>query len=145
MKKIWTVRSAERFSRIRLSKTFFMGDFLYSEIASIEGMTNLPSDPALAIAAGRRLCEKLLEPLEDTFGRIAVRFVVPSLVDHMAMKGLRWESLAWWIDDHLPYSELQFFPQLAAFNIGWHEHPKKTIYSCGAPRGFSDQARFCKP
>ena len=25
------------------------------------------------------------------------------------------------IHDHLPYSELQFFPELAAFNIGWHD------------------------
>lgn len=27
-------------------------------------------------------------------------------------------------------------PQLGAFNIGWHEKPKRTIYSFVAPRGF---------
>ena len=43
--------------------------------------------------------------------------------------------MAWWIHDHLPYSELQFFPKLAAFNIGWHEQPKRRIYSFIAPRG----------
>ena len=43
--------------------------------------------------------------------------------------------MAWWIHDHLPYSELQFFPKLAAFNIGWHERPKKHISSFAKPRG----------
>ncbi len=50
-----------------------MRDFLHSEIASIEGMANLPDDPELALAAGRGLCEHLLEPLQATFGRVAVR------------------------------------------------------------------------
>jgi hypothetical protein len=68
-----TIRAAEAFSRVRLSRTFLMRDFLYSEIAAIEGMTNLPDDLDLAIAAGRGLCENLLEPLQATFGRIAIR------------------------------------------------------------------------
>jgi hypothetical protein len=46
---------------------------LFSEIAAIEGLSNLPDDPELAIAAGRGLCENLLEPLQATFGRIAIR------------------------------------------------------------------------
>ncbi|UFP96465.1 hypothetical protein [Gloeobacter morelensis] len=37
--------------------------------------------------------------------------------------------LAWWIHDHLGYSELVFFPKYCAFNIGWHEAPKQTIKS----------------
>jgi hypothetical protein len=57
----------------RLSQSFFMRDFLFSEIAAIEGLSNLPDDPELAIAAGRGLCENLLEPLQATFGRIAIR------------------------------------------------------------------------
>src|ERR1700757_4467043 len=73
MKKPQTVRSAEAFGRVRLSATFFMRDFLYSEIANIHGFTNLPDDPDLAIAAGRCLCEHLLEPLQATFGRLAIR------------------------------------------------------------------------
>jgi hypothetical protein len=34
---------------------------------------NIPDDPDLAIEAGRRLCSDLLEPLNATFGRIAIR------------------------------------------------------------------------
>jgi hypothetical protein len=52
VKQKWTVRSAETFGRVRLSKSFFMREFLYSEIAVIQGMLNLPDDPDLAIAAG---------------------------------------------------------------------------------------------
>ena len=58
---------------MRLSKSFFMRDFLFSDIASVHGLNNVPDDPALAIAAGTRLCEELLEPLQDRFGRVAVR------------------------------------------------------------------------
>jgi hypothetical protein len=61
-----TVRSAEALGRVRLSRSFFMRDFLYSEIANVHRMTNLPDDPDFAIAAGRRLCEDLLEPLQAT-------------------------------------------------------------------------------
>jgi hypothetical protein len=43
--------------------------------------------------------------------------------------------MAWWIHDNLPYSELQFFPKLAAFNIGWHEQPRRRITSFATPRG----------
>jgi hypothetical protein len=67
------VRAAEEFSRTRLSKSFFMRDFLFSEIAAIERFANLPDDPKLAIAAGGALCENLLEPLQATFGRLAIR------------------------------------------------------------------------
>lgn len=179
MPKIWTVRSAENFGRVRLSRSFFMRDFLHSEIASIEGMQNLPDDPALAVLAGRGLCENLLEPLQATFGRLAIRsayrspqvnafgclhrlscasneknlarhtwdrrdkkgmgalttVVVPWFVDKMAT-GTHWQAMAWWIHDKLPYSELQFFPRLGAFNIGWHEVPRRTIYSYIEPRGY---------
>lgn len=174
-----SVRGAEDFGRIRLSRHFFMRDFLYSEIANMQGMTNLPAQPDLAIAAGRALCEQLLEPLQATFGRIAIRsgyrtpevngygnlhglscasnrrdrarhiwderdgegmmgamvtIVMPWLVDRLG-NGTTWQSMAWWIHDHLPYSELQFFPKLTAFNIAWREVPRRTIYSFVPPRG----------
>jgi len=179
MRSPQTVRSAETFSRTRLSRTFFMRDFLFSEIAAIEGMRNLPDHPELAIEAGRRLCAELLEPLQATFGRIAIRsayrspevngfgnahnlscasnerdrarhiwdqrdssghlgamttIVIPWLIDRLGA-GIGWQSIAWWIHDHLPYSELQFFPKLCAFNIAWHEVPKRTISSFIEPRG----------
>jgi hypothetical protein len=162
-----------------------MRDFLHSEIAAINGMANLPDDPELAIAAGRNLCETLLEPLQATFGRLAIRsayrspqvngfgclhrlscasnhknrarhiwdqrddrgmgavtsVVIPWFVDHLKT-GATWQSMAWWIHDHLPYSELQFFPKLGAFNIGWHEVPKRTIYSFIPPRGYLTKPGF---
>lgn len=68
-----TVAALTEFGRTRLSKSFFMRDFLFSDIAALHGFANLPDDPDLAIAAGTRLCEDLLEPLQDAFGRIAIR------------------------------------------------------------------------
>lgn len=69
----WTMPALEEFGRVKLSKSFFMRDFLFSEVASLHGLLNAPDDPDLAIAAGTRLCEELLEPLQDKFGRIAIR------------------------------------------------------------------------
>ena len=66
---------------------------------------------------------------------------VPWLVDRM-QTGTSWLAMAWWIHDHLPYSELQFFPNLAAFNIGWHEVPRRTIFSYIAPRGYLTKPGF---
>ena len=59
--------------RERLSKSFFMRDFLYSEISNFYGVPNVPDYPDLAVAAGRRICEGLLEPLQEKFGRISIR------------------------------------------------------------------------
>jgi hypothetical protein len=174
-----SVRSLETLGRVRLSHSFFMRDFLHSEIADFHGVPNIPEDPDQAIAAGRRLCEELLEPLQAAFGRLAIRsayrapavnalgnrlglgcasnernygrhiwdrrdsegcigamasVVVPRFADHYAA-GVDWRAMAWWIHDHLPYSQLQFFPKLAAFNIGWHERPRRRIDSFIAPRG----------
>ena len=63
----------EAFGRERLSKHYFMRDFLYSEIAAVHGIPNVPDDPKLAIEAGRGLCEHLLEPLRDVFGHVTIR------------------------------------------------------------------------
>lgn len=73
MKRPNTVKSLEEFGRIRLSKSFFMRDFLYSEISQIEGIPNIPDDPELAIMAGENLCQKVLEPLQERLGRISIR------------------------------------------------------------------------
>ena len=73
MRQPKTVNALEEFGRIRLSKHFFMRDFLFSDIAAMRGLANVPDDPELAIAAGTRLCEELLEPLQDCFGRLAIR------------------------------------------------------------------------
>lgn len=174
-----SVNALEELGRVRLSKSFFMRDFLYSEIANHHGVPNVPENPDLAIETGTRLCEELLEPLQQTFGRIAIRsayrsptinalgnekgencgsnksnyaghiwdhldegghrgamacVVVPWFVD-LYEKGADWRAMAYWIHNHLPYSQLQFFPKLCAFNIGWHEQPVRSIYSYIEPRG----------
>ena len=73
MKKPETVKALEELGRVQLSKSFFMREFLYSEISQIEGIPNIPDDPELAIAAGKNLCENVLEPLQDVLGRISIR------------------------------------------------------------------------
>lgn len=73
MRKPQTVKALEEFGRVRLSKNFFMREFLYSEISQIENIPNVPDDPDLAIAAGCQLCEKVLEPIQEKFGRIGIR------------------------------------------------------------------------
>ncbi|OGT01834.1 MAG: hypothetical protein A2Z65_09150 [Gallionellales bacterium RIFCSPLOWO2_02_58_13] len=179
MKKPISVSALEEFGRVRLSNSFFMREFLYSEIGNIHGMPNIPDDPDLAIAAGTRLCTELLEPLQNTFGRVAIRssyrspsinkfgnqnklncasnennfaahiwdkrdsngcmgatacIVIPWFADRYE-KGADWQSMAWYIHDHLPYSSLYFFPKLAAFNIRWHEQPERRIDSYILPKG----------
>lgn len=173
------MRLVEDIGRIRLSKHYFLRDFLHSEIAAVYGLDNTPVDPKRAAEAGSRLCELLLEPLHAKFGRIAIRsgyrspqvnafgnshglncatneknrarhiwdsldqhgnkgavacIVIPWFADRC--HSIPWQSLAWWIHDTLPYSELQFFPKLCAFNIGWHAAPRRTIHSYVPPRGF---------
>lgn len=46
----------------------------------------------------------------------------------------RWESLAWWIHDHLPYDTLEFFPKFAAFNYGHGDRRRRHIRSYIPPR-----------
>ena len=73
------MKALEELGRVRLSRNFFMRDFLYSEIANWYAMPNIPDDPDTAIAAGTRLCEELLEPLNARFGRIAIRSAFRSM------------------------------------------------------------------
>ncbi|MFP3543165.1 hypothetical protein SB748_06750 [Rhizobium sp. SIMBA_035] len=179
MKKPGSMKSLEDMGRARLSKNFFFRDFLHSEIADFYRIPNIPDDPELAIEAGRRLCEELLEPLQATFGRLHIRsgyrsaevngfgnrnklncssnaataadhiwdmrdldgcmgatacVVVPWLVDNYRDEE-DWQRLAWWIHDKLPYAALCFFPKLWAFNIQWHERPRRIIQSYVRPRG----------
>ena len=178
MDKAMTFSGLEDLGRVRLSRSFFMRDFLYSEIAAFYGKLNVPSNPDLAIANGKRLCEELLEPLQATFGRIAIRSAYRSaeinalgnerqhncgsnehnyaahIWDHPDKDGLHgamacivvpwftdryeqggdWRALAYWIHNHLPYSTMQFFPKLSAFNIDWHEKPRRSVVSYIEPK-----------
>jgi len=174
-----SVSALEGLGRERLSQSFFMRDFLHSEIANFYGMPNIPEDPDLALSVGRKLCQDLLEPLQATFGRVAIRsayrspsinqignekghncgsnesnyashiwdrrdaqglsgamacIVIPWFTERYG-EGTDWRALAYWIHDNLPYSQLQFFPKLCAFNIGWHEQPKRSVASFMEPKG----------
>ncbi len=73
----------------------------------------------------------------DTEGRMGATacIVVPWFVDRYASEG-DWRRMAWWVHDHLPYSTMQFFPKLWAFNLSWHERPTRSIYSYAQPKGY---------
>lgn len=178
-RKPQSVKGLEELGRVRLSKSFFMRDFLYSEIANFHGIQNIPDDPDLAIEVGRHLCSELLEPLNATFGRLAIRSAYRSRdVNELGNKkgyncssneanyaGHIWDGLsdnhkgatacvvvpwfadryekdndcrgmAYWIHEHLPYSDIEFYPKLAAFNITWSEKPTKNIWSYIKPVGY---------
>ena len=64
----------EGVSRTRLSKNFILRDFLFSTESACMGLSNLPEDPAMVVRAGKALCEKILEPLLEHFGRFAITF-----------------------------------------------------------------------
>ena len=171
----------EEFGRIRLSRHFFMRDFLHSEIGGFFGLRNLPIDEALAVANARILCETILEPLWATFGQVHVRsgyrapalnafgnarglkcssnektyadhiFDVPDADGHLgatacivlpwfldrARQPADWVKLAWYLHDHLPsYHRMVFFQRQTAFNIGWHEKPRREVFSYVPPKGW---------
>ena len=169
----WSMSQLEDFGRIRLSRHFFMRDMLYSEVASIHGLRNVPDDPALSVEVGAKLCTNLLEPIHAAFGHVSIRsafrsarvnsygekygnvastkrnharhvwdrldeegekgkkgatasVVIPWFVDYLEERpAMSWKAMAWWIHDHLDYSEVTFFHNrrfnYAAFNIRWHE------------------------
>ena len=61
--------------------------------------------------------------------------VVPWFIDTEHYKETRdWRPLAWYIHDHLPYSEMVFFAKNAAFNLTWREcKPRRKILSRAQP------------
>lgn len=73
MKTPTSFTALEDLGRVRLSRHFFMRNFLNSEIGNFYGIPNLPEDPDLAIKAGKALATNLLDPLFETFGQIEIR------------------------------------------------------------------------
>jgi hypothetical protein len=71
-----------------------MRDMLYSEISNFYGMPNIPDLPEIAIETGSRLCQDLLEPLQQKFGRISIRsaYRSPSVNGFGNEKGLNCAS-----------------------------------------------------
>ena len=66
-------KTLNKLGRVQLSPHFFMRDMLYSEIANFHRIQNIPDNPDLAIKAGKKLCNELLEPLYSTFGHVSIR------------------------------------------------------------------------
>ena len=178
MRKPKTLKALEALGRVRLSRSFYFRNFLHSEVANFYAIPNIPDDPDLAVAAGRGLCENVLQPLHDTFGAAEIRsafrsarvnrycnrhggncdandknaarhiwdrrdgdgymgavacVMLPWYLPRFDKTG-DWRPLAWWLFDHLPCWELQFFPKNAAFNVGWHENPSAPASSGATPR-----------
>lgn len=67
-------QSYEQLARIRISKNFILREFLFSTTAASYGATNYPEDPAMVVRAATALCQMLLEPIEQRFGRCAITF-----------------------------------------------------------------------
>ena len=68
--------------------------------------------------------------------------VVPWFIDTEHYKETRdWRPLAWYIHDHLPYSEMVFFAKNAAFNLTWRECKprRKILQPRSAPQWAIDQ------
>ncbi len=63
----------DKLGRVMLSKHYQMRQFLHSEIGEANGIPNIPDDPDIAIEAGKRLCEHILEPLTEQFGPLIIR------------------------------------------------------------------------
>lgn len=73
MTKQWSYKDLEAFGRVRLSDNFYMREFLHSEIAQSYGLLNAPRNPDLAIETGSKLCELILEPIQEVWGKLHVR------------------------------------------------------------------------
>lgn len=71
--KLAEFKRLEELGRVRLSPNFFMREFLHSEISQIECIPNIPHHPEIAIKYGSLLCERVLEPIQEYFGRISIR------------------------------------------------------------------------
>lgn len=63
----------EKLGQVRLSKHFYLRQFLYSEIAAHFAVPNIPFDTELAIENGKRLCTDILEPITSHWGPIVIR------------------------------------------------------------------------
>lgn len=64
----------DKFARIRLSKNFILRDFLYSTDSDFRGICNMPRDRELVIRSGKALCENILEPIIEQWGRFFITF-----------------------------------------------------------------------
>src|SRR5262245_58096160 len=73
MRKPQSVAELTELGRVRLSDSYFMRDVLYSAVANLYCLPNIPESSALAIEAGSTLCPLVLEPMREKLGHIAIR------------------------------------------------------------------------
>ena len=89
MRRSESVTALEKLGMVRLSRSFFMREFLYSETANFHGRQNIPDDPDLAIEVGSRLCEELLEPLNATSGQLGCSLLISLVRDKRILQRAR--------------------------------------------------------
>jgi hypothetical protein len=73
MSRKYSYKELETLGRRRLSGTFYLREFLHSEIAQHFGVVNAPDDVDLATEAGSALCGNVLEPIQNAWGRVHIR------------------------------------------------------------------------
>lgn len=67
-------RQYSALAKTRLSKNFVLRDFLFSTESAVLGLSNYPEHPEQVILAGKALCEKILEPVLERFGKFSITF-----------------------------------------------------------------------
>lgn len=64
----------EALARVRLSKGYIARELLFSSDSAAWGLSNFPEDTEMFIRAGKALCEKILEPVQEHWGKCAITF-----------------------------------------------------------------------
>ena len=59
--------------------------------------------------------------------------------------GTPWQAMAWWVHDHLPYSDIAFFPTYAAFNLPLVREAGAAHRELRPAQGMPHQARHGEP
>lgn len=90
----------------------------------------------LNCASNRKNAAGHIWDLRDCLGRKGATacIVIPAYFAQHQQEG-DWRVLADWIEEHLNYSSLCFFPKLWACNVQWRDAPVRTIKSYAHPRG----------
>ena len=114
--------------------------------ANVNGFCNAN---AMGCASNQNNYARHIWDREDADGWIGATacVVIPWFVDWLREHPDHdWRSLAWFIHDHLPYSEMVFYPKNAACNLTWRcsrkrpdgsrsEDPRHKLRSQTAPKG----------
>jgi hypothetical protein len=120
MAAIRSLAALTELGRVRLSKNFFMREMLYSEVSNFYRVANIPVDPELAIAAGGKLCQLVLEPLRTQFGQVCIRsaYRSPTLNAFCHERYKAGETDSWCVDNESNYAEHIWDRRDAAGHMG---------------------------